>query len=768
MKKLLILVTLITFSNNLFSQASDTLECDAPDMDSTEAEALPWFGNNDYLEHFLDSIGYNPGGNRIVGPDRVRYHVPIKFWVYRSSAGTGGPNLQQLQNYIDNLNNFYNVVNDTKIGIYMKCEIGFIDDDDHLEVGGLEAWGLIIAHKESGCINVHITNSLRDAFGVSYRARFFGVDGIFLSQETYTRPDLATTLSHEVGHYFELVHTHHYANKGKCRKEAIDRNRTWPFIMFCPFGGGGPSSQKVCEATGDFLRDTPADHDLSPNNSCIYYQTQQVDPWGDHYESPPTGSSPPDTRNILSYNGLRSCRVVFSRLQIAVMLHSIERGKSQSNRNAWKDLRAEYDEYEMDNFSEVARNITLTEVQERNFNQQYEETVPVWSQCDVDWVRFVAPCSSNFEVFTAAMPYRTNANTKLTLFDNNLVQLAQNDDISATNQFSSIQFNFIAGIEYFIRVENMNNLITGYYTLQIGQFSFNIVGPQIICNISDYSISNLPAGATVTWSIPASAGSVLQLSPNTPLPNQLRITNMQWYTVTTTLTAVITNLGCGIPDQTRTLTIANDNSNAYYPYYQEACTFYNVYHPTQSGTAYSNQTPTFVHQGCMVYVNLGIVSGTVSLDPGSGQPLFWAVGPTSYYSNTLYFQLPLGSGGVPFVFNITGNGACFNRSLLFFSYSNNTRPSSEYLFTAVPNPAKDVITIQASKNDNSLIPKKHSPEIAVRINVYDINTNTLQLTRQAITNNLRYQLNVSALRTGYYVIQISEGDQSTALKFFKE
>jgi hypothetical protein len=297
--------------------------------------------------------------------------------------------------------------------------------------------------------------------------------------------------------------------------------------------------------------------------------------------------------------------------------------------------------------------------------------------------------------------------------------------------------------------------------------TLNITGPQIICNTSDYSISNLPAGATVTWSIPGSAGPVLQLSPNTPLPNQLRITNMQWYTVTTTLTAIISNLGCGVADQTRTLTIANDNSNAYYPYYQEACYFYNVYHPSQSGTAYSNQSPTFVHQGCMVYVNLGTVSGNVSLAPGSGQPLYWSVGPSSYYPNTLYFQLPIGSGGVPFVFEITGNGSCFNRSLLFFSYSNNTR----YVFAAVPNPVKEILTVTAKENEDFLLQTKAEStkeKLQFIMNIYDVNTNALQMTQRSSRGSLLHQLNISRLKTGYYVLQIIEGDQKQSIKFFKE
>lgn len=106
------------------------------------------------MEDLLDSIGYPAagGGYRIIGPERVRYHVPVKFWVYRNSAGVGGPTDRQLRDYIDNLNRFYNVDNNTLIGFYMKCDVGFIDDDDHLQIGDAEAWLLIQGHKEPGAI----------------------------------------------------------------------------------------------------------------------------------------------------------------------------------------------------------------------------------------------------------------------------------------------------------------------------------------------------------------------------------------------------------------------------------------------------------------------------------------------------------------------------------------------------------------------------------------------------------------------------------------
>lgn len=310
--------------------------------------------------------------------------------------------------------------------------------------------------------------------------------------------------------------------------------------------------------------------------------------------------------------------------------------------------------------------------------------------------------------------------------------------------------------------------------------SLNIIGPTLICDSSDYSILNLPAGATVSWSIPGGAGSVLQLAQNTPSLNQLRIINQKWYGVTTTLTATITNLGCGVPTQTRTMTIENDNSTSPYTahsYYQEACVFYNVSHPSQSGTITSNSSPVFVHQGCTVYVNLGdMVGRTVSLGQGSGQPTFWYVGPTTYYPNTLYFQLPYASGGIPFTFNITGNGACYEQRLLFFSYSNNNAvpdsADSNYTFNIAPNPAQTLITITAQSYGQSIKFKglqQLSSADAKKVNniriVKIFNTSgKLSKQQQFSGNSIQVQINVSKLPNGVYFVEISDGKNAETEK----
>jgi hypothetical protein len=82
---LLIFQAVITMSN-----AQDSIfRCGVPDMDTTEFTQLDWFDNNQVLEDFLDSMGYDNPGARIM--DGVtKYRIPVKFWIYRDDNGNGG------------------------------------------------------------------------------------------------------------------------------------------------------------------------------------------------------------------------------------------------------------------------------------------------------------------------------------------------------------------------------------------------------------------------------------------------------------------------------------------------------------------------------------------------------------------------------------------------------------------------------------------------------------------------------------------------------
>jgi hypothetical protein len=612
---------------------------------------------------------------------------------------------------MDNLNRAYNIDNNTWIGFYMKCDVTIINDDQWFEIGGDgEAWNLIQNRKDRGCINIHIVGDYERTSGIHIRARFFGRDGIVLNFGA-TGTNTNTTFAHEVGHYFELDHTHQVAGLPSCWREPIDRNRTWALYNGC----NRPPGQRMSHFTGDFLEDTPADHNLSSNFSCTYIITGLRDLWGDRYDAPPAGSFSPDARNIMSYNGSGDCRILFSRQQIAVMLHSIERGKSKNNRNAWKDARAEYDEYEMDNFSEVARNIPFGEIQERNFHQQYIETGAVWAQCDIDWARFTPTCSGTFNVETSAMPGRTNANTRLTLYNNALTQLAQNDNISAGNLYSRISWNFVAGQTYFIRIENMSNLVTGYYRLQAGIIS--LAGNPNICQPTVFTVTK-PANLTVTWS--ATPVGIINFNPVGPTVNATttvtRITNGSVTIMATiggcgTLASLTMPVSVGPPVISISYSMSGSCVNGYQTWSLNA---------TSSGPAVSSWLWTVDN-------------------PSSGS---WYIHNPSSPSTLVDVS---GGGGI----SVTATNTCGNTRTSVTIYSN-----CGFSIMASPNPATDniTVTVDESKNVTGANQKK---VMIYQINVLDISGNLRKQYKYAGVRNSVVSL--SGLPGGTYTIQAFDG-----------
>ncbi|PID89556.1 MAG: hypothetical protein CSA05_01475 [Bacteroidia bacterium] len=292
-----------------------------------------------------------------------------------------------------------------------------------------------------------------------------------------------------------------------------------------------------------------------------------------------------------------------------------------------------------------------------------------------------------------------------------------------------------------------------------------ISGTSIVCNQATYSIANLPAGASVTYTLYWNSGLSPKLTSNFPEPTMCLIENTHHYPATGTLKASI-NIGTGNPIiLTKTITTDSNTEVQSGTYEQDACNFHGVYHSSQSGSLPSTvSTPVFLHQGCMTRIKLNEMSGRTVTYTGIEQPLYWNY---QAMNNTLYLQLPLYSGGVPFTFKIKGDGACKDKTLLFFSYSNN----SKYTFAVAPNPVKDVLTIYAHPN-NELIEQKgvdlSIEELEYDIAIYNVNMPKLLHCEKGIRGQKERKVNVAKLRKGYYILQIKEKEEIQTLKFFKE
>lgn len=287
MRKLITIMLCLMLQYTVVAQDTLSSPCWTPDIDTSEYYKLPWIGNNDLLEQFLDSINYDGGsggaGQRIVGAPNVKYWIPIKFWIYRDDNGAGGPTLTQIQNLMDNLNQRFNQTNRTMIGFYLKCSPTYVNNSAHTVQTFTKATFMMDINKALGAINVHIIDRFHSAGTTGYALE--PLNACMVSRESYQNPPSAGDLSHEVGHVLGLFHTHLYSHwDWSCLTEPVSRTRTWPTFNLCP---RRVLSNNISEATGDGLKDTPADNDLLGNNACTYQITFGNDPWGDSYDNPP-------------------------------------------------------------------------------------------------------------------------------------------------------------------------------------------------------------------------------------------------------------------------------------------------------------------------------------------------------------------------------------------------------------------------------------------------------------------------------------------------
>ncbi len=211
----------------------------------------------------------------------VSYCVPIAAHIVRQSDGTGGMPLSQLDQGIVDANIAY-----ANTGItfhllsvdYIDSDVFYNDIDTDLEIDLM-----LGQNRVSDAINVYFTPNLENEDGgLCGRGSFTtnAVQGVAMANGCMGVPSNPSTFPHELGHYFDLFHTHETA----FGTELVDGSN--------------------CDTAGDLLCDTPADPNLSGkvDGSCNY-TGNDLDPNGDSYN--------PDPSQMMSY-APKTCRTVFS------------------------------------------------------------------------------------------------------------------------------------------------------------------------------------------------------------------------------------------------------------------------------------------------------------------------------------------------------------------------------------------------------------------------------------------------------------------------
>lgn len=221
-------------------------------------------------------------------PEGILY-VPVTFHVVQASDGSGGIPAAQLDQALLDSNKAF-----LPVGIQfclVRTDIIKSSAYNPLMTGsGADALRQI--NVVPNTVNVYFVDT--NLFCGISSFTFSAVQGIVCANSCSGLPGNPSTVPHEIGHYFDLFHTHETAFGKEC------------------------TSGVNCAAAGDLVCDTPADPSLgagSVNSACQYTGSALGPCPGD----PPYA---PDATNLMSYS-LKQCRSTFTPQQGARALATL-------------------------------------------------------------------------------------------------------------------------------------------------------------------------------------------------------------------------------------------------------------------------------------------------------------------------------------------------------------------------------------------------------------------------------------------------------------
>jgi hypothetical protein len=213
--------------------------------------------------------------------------VAISAHIIRRSDGSGGIPEQDIADAIAIANTYFT----SSYLEFFLFTTTYIDNDDYYDFVSSDEAMMGSDNDIPNTINIYFANSVGNGAGAFYCGYAYfpgGPDRILMDNECTPN---GTVLTHELGHYFTLYHTHGKIN-GVLTDEFVNGSN--------------------CATAGDELCDTPADPQLSYNNvnaSCIY-TGNTTDANGDTFV--------PDPTNVMSYSR-DECRSALSNEQFARM-----------------------------------------------------------------------------------------------------------------------------------------------------------------------------------------------------------------------------------------------------------------------------------------------------------------------------------------------------------------------------------------------------------------------------------------------------------------
>jgi len=258
---------------------TDYADC-ASDLSEADAEIF---------QALFDAGAYDHTESRL----QATYHVPLAFHIVTYNDGSGGISQAQLDYALGDLED---VFDDMGICFYVAYQEEINSSAFYLLTNDTERENLLLVNNQANMVDCYFVGYDRGLCGESaFSWHPVAQQGITFKNSCVGVGIDPSTFPHEVGHYFDLFHTHETA-----------------LGVECPSGSNGASA-------GDWIADTPADPGLNTGNvlsNCLYTGSESIScdaalwPYS------------PDTENVMS-TSRKTCRTLLTAGQRARVLATL-------------------------------------------------------------------------------------------------------------------------------------------------------------------------------------------------------------------------------------------------------------------------------------------------------------------------------------------------------------------------------------------------------------------------------------------------------------
>ena len=206
--------------------------------------------------------------------------IPVKVHIITNDDGSGGIDISDVISELNEVNTYFE---NSFVEFYVCDEVNYINSSSLYDFDSDTQQDLLFSNHQENILNVYFVNDISfgsgGACGYTYLPgntnQYY--DAVVMDNDCTTSQS-GTTLTHEMGHHLNLIHTHGPQN-GTLTDELV--------------------SGTNCSVAGDLLCDTPADPQLGYSYvndvNCLYSESgpPTTDAQGNLFD--------PDTSNIMSY-----------------------------------------------------------------------------------------------------------------------------------------------------------------------------------------------------------------------------------------------------------------------------------------------------------------------------------------------------------------------------------------------------------------------------------------------------------------------------------